>query len=148
MKRIFVSLLIALIAVPAGAEAAVLRAQDVAAPAEVIRIAFIGDQDGPPANRRNRNRDRDNGNDGGNRSDWRGGGGNFDRDNDRGNDRPRREDRSDNRINRAISIASSRGRVLDAGQQSGSVFWARVATPNGRVDLLIDTDSGRIIGER
>lgn len=58
------------------------------------------------------------------------------------------EDRSDNRINRAMAIASSRGRVLDAGQQGGSIFWVRVATDHGRVDLLVDTDSGRIIGER
>jgi hypothetical protein len=58
------------------------------------------------------------------------------------------ENRRDDRINRAIRIAESRGRVLDAGQQSGSIFWVRVATDRGRVDLLIDTDSGRIIGER
>ena len=54
----------------------------------------------------------------------------------------------DGRIDRAISIASSRGRVLDAGPQGGSVFWVRVATDHGRVDLLVDADSGRIIGER
>ncbi len=54
----------------------------------------------------------------------------------------------DNRINRAMSVASSRGRVLDAGPQGGSVFWVRVATDHGRVDLLVDADSGRIIGER
>ncbi len=59
-----------------------------------------------------------------------------------------REDRNDNRINRAYAIASSRGRVLDVGPQGGSIFWARVATDRGRVDLLIDTDSGRIISER
>lgn len=58
------------------------------------------------------------------------------------------ENRRDGRIERAIRIAESRGRVLDAGQQSGSIFWVRVATDRGRVDLLIDTDSGRIIGER
>ena len=54
----------------------------------------------------------------------------------------------DNRINQAIAIASSRGRVLDAGPQGGSIFWVRVATGQGRVDLLVDVDSGRIIGER
>jgi len=70
-----------------------------------------------------------------------------DRWNNNGRDRGG-EDRRDNRINRAIAIASSRGRVLDAGQQSGSIFWVRVATDRGRVDLLVDTDSGRIIGER
>ncbi len=69
--------------------------------------------------------------------------------NNNGRDRDRGgEDRRDNRINRAIDIASSRGRVLDAGQQSGSIFWVRVATERGRVDLLVDTDSGRIVGER
>ncbi len=66
---------------------------------------------------------------------------------DRGNSRPAQENR-DNRINRAMSVASSRGRVLDAGPQGGSVFWVRVATDHGRVDLLVDADSGRIIGER
>jgi hypothetical protein len=54
----------------------------------------------------------------------------------------------DNRINRAMSVAERRGRVLDAGPQGGSVFWVRVATDHGRVDLLVDADSGRIIGER
>lgn len=70
--------------------------------------------------------------------------------NDRGGGGDRgQENRRDDRINRAIRIAESRGRVLDAGQQSGSIFWVRVATTDrGRVDLLIDTDSGRIIGER
>jgi hypothetical protein len=52
------------------------------------------------------------------------------------------------RINRAMSVAGRRGRVLDAGPQGGSVFWVRVATDHGRVDLLVDADSGRIIGER
>ncbi|WP_155914684.1 hypothetical protein [Asticcacaulis sp. AC460] len=68
--------------------------------------------------------------------------------NDRGGGDRSQENRRDDRINRAIRIAESRGRVLDAGQQSGSIFWVRVATDRGRVDLLIDTDSGRIIGER
>jgi len=54
----------------------------------------------------------------------------------------------DDRINRAMSVAGRRGRVLDAGPQGGSVFWVRVATDHGRVDLLVDADSGRIIGER
>lgn len=54
----------------------------------------------------------------------------------------------DDRINRAIQVAGRRGRVLDAGPQGGSVFWVRVATDHGRVDLLIDADTGRIIGER
>ena len=65
---------------------------------------------------------------------------------DKGSDRG--ENRHDNRINVAISIAKGRGTVLDAGQENGSIFWVRVATDHGRVDLLIDTDSGRIIGER
>ncbi len=54
----------------------------------------------------------------------------------------------DDRINRAMSVAGRRGRVLDAGPQGGSIFWVRVATDHGRVDLLVDADSGRIIGER
>lgn len=71
-------------------------------------------------------------------------------------DNPRRDDdrrqdgggARDNRINRAIAIAQSRGRVLDAGPQGGSVFWVRVATDRGRVDLLIDADTGQIVGQR
>lgn len=95
--------------------------------------------------------------------------GNDDRRNDRGDDRqddnrPSRDrpanaqnfDRGnarqfqnrDDRINRAMAVAGQRGRVLDAGPQGGSVFWVRVATDHGRVDLLVDADSGRIIGER
>jgi len=66
---------------------------------------------------------------------------------DRGGGRPVMENRDD-RINRAMSVARSRGRVLDAGPQGGSIFWVRVATDSGRVDLLVDADSGRIIGER
>lgn len=58
------------------------------------------------------------------------------------------EDRRDNRINQAMSIASSRGRVLDAGPMGGSLFWVRVATDKGRVDLIVDTATGRIVGER
>lgn len=76
--------------------------------------------------------DRDNGGYGG--YDRRGGGG---------------EDRRDDRIGRATAIARSRGfTVLDAGSEGGSVFWVRVNTPRGRVDLLIDADSGQIVGQR
>ncbi len=64
------------------------------------------------------------------------------------NNRNNNDEHRDDRLNRAIDIARSRGRVLDAGPQGGSIFWVRVATERGRVDLLIDTDSGRIIGER
>ncbi|ESQ73693.1 hypothetical protein ABAC402_18060 [Asticcacaulis sp. AC402] len=96
--------------------------------------AMFQNRDGHDPRGRERGGARGSGND---RGDARGG--------NRGN-----ENRHDDRINRAIQIASSggRGRVLDAGQQSGSIFWVRVATDRGRVDLLIDTDSGRIIGER
>ena len=66
--------------------------------------------------------------------------------NDRGNGGG--GEQRDNRINQAIDIARSRGTVLDAGPQGGSIFWVRVATDHGRVDLLVDVDSGRIIGER
>ncbi len=50
-------------------------------------------------------------------------------------------------INRAIAIAQSRGRVLDAWPMGGSYFGVRVATDRGRVDLTVDTDSGRIVSE-
>lgn len=66
---------------------------------------------------------------------------------DRDSGRQVQENRDD-RINRAMSVARRRGTVLDAGPQGGSVFWVRVATDHGRVDLLVDADSGRIIGER
>lgn len=58
------------------------------------------------------------------------------------------ENRRDDRINRAIAAGQARGRVLDAGQQGGSTFWVRVDTGHGRVDLLVDGDTGRIVGER
>jgi hypothetical protein len=75
---------------------------------------------------------------------------------DQGNDNQRRGDdrrandrgERDNRINQAMAIASGRGRVLDAGPMGGSIFWVRVATERGRVDIIVDTASGRIIGER
>ena len=108
---------------------------------EIALAADAGDpdkwrrRDGDNNNNDDRRDRRDDNNGGDRRGGWGGGG--------RGG-----EDRSDNRINRAIAIASSRGHVLDAGQQSGSIFWVRVATDRGRVDLLVDTDSGRIVGER
>ncbi|WAC47909.1 hypothetical protein OVA03_14555 [Asticcacaulis sp. SL142] len=77
------------------------------------------------------------------------------RDRERPRDEPRRdnkdsEPRRDDRLNRAIAIAiaQSRGRVLDAGPEKGAIFWVRVATERGRVDFLVDTNSGRIVGER
>ncbi|MDC7677258.1 hypothetical protein [Asticcacaulis machinosus] len=75
------------------------------------------------------------------------------RDRDRGRDERSRdnkdnEPRRDDRLNRAIAIAQSRGRVLDAGPEKGAIFWVRVATERGRVDFLVDTNSGRIVGER
>ena len=54
----------------------------------------------------------------------------------------------DSRINRAIAIGQGRGRVLNAWPQGGSIFIVRVDTPRGRVDMIIDVDTGRIIGER
>ncbi len=139
MKRILALFCLALTAAPVGAQADTLH--DLVQGLDTAVVVKIGgDQE-----RRRPGRDRgdrdDRGNGGG--SNWR-----DSRDDDRGGyDRPR-EDRNDGRINRARAIASSRGRVLDAGQQSGSIFWVRVATANGRVDLLVDADSGRIIGER
>ena len=139
MKRILALFCLALTAAPVGAQADTLHDLVQGLDTAVV-IKIGGDQE-----RRRPGRDRgdrdDRGNNGG--SNWR-----DSRDDDRGGyDRPR-EDRNDGRINRARAIASSRGRVLDAGQQSGSIFWVRVATANGRVDLLVDADSGRIIGER
>lgn len=138
MKRILALFCLALTVAPMGAQAETLRelVQGLDS-AVVVRIG--GEQE-----RRRPGRDRDDREDRGNNggSNWR-----DSRDDDRGGN-DRRENRNDGRINRAMAIASSRGRVLDAGQQSGSVFWVRVATPNGRVDLLVDADSGRIVGER
>ena len=54
----------------------------------------------------------------------------------------------DERINRAISIGQGRGRVLNAWPQGGSLFVVRVDTPRGRVDMIIDVDTGRVVGER
>ena len=54
----------------------------------------------------------------------------------------------DERINRAMAIGRVRGTVLNAWPQGGSLFIVRVATPRGRVDMIIDVDTGRIVGER
>lgn len=69
---------------------------------------------------------------------------------DDGQRRPQRpsDDRRDDGINRAIAAGQSRGRVLDAGSQGGSVYWVRVDTGHGRVDLLVDGATGRVIGEK
>ncbi len=138
MKRICTLLALALIAAAPAGQA--LARPDVADAAVGIKIGAIinaaldSDQDRWRRRDDDRKDDRDDGR-------WN--------NNGNGNGRDRGgEDRRDNRINRAIAIASSRGHVLDAGQQSGSIFWVRVATDRGRVDLLVDTDSGRIIGER
>ena len=136
MKRILALFCLALTVAPVGAQADTLHDLVQGLDTAVV-IKIGGDQE-----RRRPGRDRDDRDDRGNGgSNWR-----DSRDDDRGGDR--RENRNDGRINRAMAIASSRGRVLDAGQQSGSIFWVRVATPNGRVDLLVDADSGRIVGER
>lgn len=138
MKRILALFCLALTVAPIGAQADTLRELVHGLDAAVV-VKIGGEQE-----RRRPGRDRDDREDRGNNggSNWR-----DSRDDDRGG-HDRRENRNDGRINRAMAIASSRGRVLDAGQQGGSVFWVRVATPNGRVDLLVDADSGRIIGER
>lgn len=136
MKRILALFCLALTVAPVGAQADTLRNLVQGLDTAVV-IKIGGDQE------RRRGRDRDDRDERGN-----GGGNNWrdNRDDNRGG--ARGENRNDGRINRAMAIASSRGRVLDAGQQSGSIFWVRVATPNGRVDLLVDADSGRIVGER
>ena len=90
-----------------------------------------GDRGGDHGNRN----DRDNGGqgNGGGRSDWSGNDG-FG------------ENRNDDRINQAVAmaIAARGGRKLDAGQLSGSVFWVRLSTAQGRVDVLVDVDTGDV----
>jgi len=69
--------------------------------------------------------------------------------NDRGgNDRRGGGEQRDDRIGRAMDIGRSYGRVLNAWPQGGSLFLVRVDTPRGRVDMVIDVDSGRVVGER
>jgi hypothetical protein len=138
MKRILALFCLALTVAPIGAQADTLRDLVQGLDSAVV-IKIGGEQE-----RRRPGRDRGDRDDRGNN----GGGNNWrdSRDDDRGGDQ--RENRNDGRIKRAMDIARSRGHPLDAGQQSGSIFWVRVATPNGRVDLLVDADSGRIVGER
>lgn len=138
MKRIFALFCLALTVAPMGAQAETLRELVQGLDSAVV-VKIGGEQE-----RRRPGRDRDDRDDRGNNggSNWR-----DSRNDDRGGN-DRREDRNDGRIRRAMDIARSRGQVLDAGQQGGSIFWVRVATPNGRVDLLVDADSGRIVGER
>ena len=128
MKQFWPLVCAALIALPVGAQARPVPAREAAV--MFLKVA-LGDPD-----RRHRQDDDNNGQGGRNN-----GQGNNDHGNGGGEQR-------DNRINQAIAIASSRGRVLDAGPQGGSIFWVRVATDHGRVDLLVDVDAGRIIGER
>ena len=54
----------------------------------------------------------------------------------------------DNRINRAIAVGQGYGHVVNAWPQGGSLFLVRVNTPHGRVDMVIDVDTGRVVGER
>jgi hypothetical protein len=65
-----------------------------------------------------------------------------------GNDRRGGGEQRDDGIGRAMDIGRSRGTVMNAWPQGGSLFLVRVNTSHGRVDLLIDVDSGRIVGER
>lgn len=69
-----------------------------------------------------------------------------------GNDRRGGHDRGggqhDDGIGRAMDIGRNYGRVLNAWPQGGSLFLVRVDTPHGRVDMVIDVDSGRVVGER
>jgi hypothetical protein len=133
MKRIIALFCLALTVAPVGAQADALR--DLVQGLDTAVVVKIG------GDQERRRRDRD---DRDNSSNWR-----ESRDDDRGGN-ARREDRNDGRIDRAMAVARGRGyRVLDAGQQGGSIFWVRVATPDGRrIDLLVDADSGRIVGER
>ncbi len=130
----------------AFALAAVPVASQAAVQADGLRIGLsvgllIGQQDDDRRHRRHD--DNNNGNGGyGDRRDNRG-------DNNRGGyDRGGGGEQRDDRINRAISIGQSRGRVLNAWPQGGSLFMVRVDTPRGRVDMVIDVDSGRIVEER
>jgi len=54
----------------------------------------------------------------------------------------------DNRINRAFAIGRGFGQVVNAWPQGGSLYLVRVNTPHGRVDMVIDVDTGRVVGER
>ena len=156
MKQIWPLLSLVLIATPlaapavAAAEAPTLRGGLGEA---VMVLAANKDRD----DRRNSGGNRQRGNDDRRNEDRR----NDDRQNNDRQSRDRQPDAQrfdrgnggqlqnrDDRINRAMSVAGRRGRVLDAGPQGGSVFWVRVATDHGRVDLLVDADTGRIIGER
>ncbi len=156
MKQIWPLLSLVLIAAPlaapgvAAAEAPTLRGGLGEA---VMVLAANKDRD----DRRNSGGNRQRGNDDRRNEDRR----NDDRQNNDRQSRDRQPDAQrfdrgnggqlqnrDDRINRAMSVAGRRGRVLDAGPQGGSVFWVRVATDHGRVDLLVDADTGRIIGER
>lgn len=135
MKAILPLFCAALILAPVGAEAAsgVSGAGVLKVAAEFQRWGNKhrgdGDNDGNNGNGDNNGGHRRDGGDNGGQ--W---GGN------RGQQR-------DNRINRAMDIARSRGTVLDAWPMGGSMFGVRVATDHGRVDLTVDTDSGRIVGE-
>jgi hypothetical protein len=143
----------AMVATPMVSQAAVGDGNELAVGLGVGLL--IGQQDDDRRHRRDngddRKRDdrkpderRDNGNDrrdapvydrrdnGGGGYDRRGGGG----------------EQRDDRINRAIAIGQGRGRVLNAWPQGGSLFMVRVDTPRGRVDIVIDVDTGRIVGER
>jgi len=137
MKQIWPLLSLVLIAAPLAANAEGLSPLSLREEASVVHAGYV-----PKKGQRGGDRQDNNDNNGG-------------RDNPRnmsGQGGPQRnggfENRSDDRINRAMQIASRRGRVLDAGPQGGSIFWVRVATDHGRVDLLVDADSGQIIGER
>ncbi|ESQ89035.1 hypothetical protein [Asticcacaulis benevestitus] len=147
MKQIWPLLCVALIAAPVAVEAAPVVQTSLFgdAPAQVIRAGFVPniDQRRPDDNsgsNRRRNDDNHRDDDGPQRPQ---------RDRNPNRDEGPRQENRDNRINTAMAIARSSGaRVLDAGPQGGSIFWVRVVTDHGRVDLLVDTDSGRIIGER
>ena len=58
------------------------------------------------------------------------------------------DDRRDDRIGRAMAIGRGQGTVINAWPQGGSLFLVRVNTSRGRVDMIVDVDSGRIVGER
>ena len=53
-----------------------------------------------------------------------------------------------NGMDRASAIGRGHGRVLNVWPQGGSLFLVRVDTPRGRVDMIVDVDTGRVVGER
>ncbi len=151
LKTLAFALCATLVLGPAAAEAGPLLRLDaglvkVSADWGGQRWKHRGDNDNNGENNGNRGDNNGNGRWGGgdrdnNNGDGRGGGQRWDNGGGGGGER-------DDRINRAIDIGRSRGEYIKAWPAGGSLFWVRVQTGQGRVDLLIDADSGRIVDQR